>query len=298
MSEVKTRENGFNEEVINSFRNGIPENWRDVILKHHVALSSIPVESSMKFQDPPKETESKVEEKEPLDRDVSKPKRQTKKRKGTEFRPPRMVVLDKPVEKVCIDEELNVPVRRSSRHHQPPLPFWENSYMIYNERLGRSEVVIGPNSHVEMVDGYSTKREQQVKIEVEDEEEDEEEEIDDDNEIDESEDEDEDVDDSMIELKPKSKSKSKSKSTNQSLKPKPKSKSKSKLQTNILNIQIDKNNNNTIIKPTTKTKSKTVSKPKSQNSRKSTSTVPKVPPKELHVSVSFSLSNIVDSGRD
>ena len=169
MSEVKTRENGFNEEVINSFRNGIPENWRDVILKHHVALSSIPVESSMKFQDPPKETESKVEEKEPLGRDVSKPKRQTKKRKGTEFRPPRMVVLDKPVEKVCIDEELNVPVRRSSRHHQPPLPFWENSYMIYNERLGRSEVVIGPNSHVEMVDGYSAKRGQQVKIEVEDE---------------------------------------------------------------------------------------------------------------------------------
>ena len=81
MSEVKTRENGFNEEVINSFRNGIPENWRDMILKHHVALSSIPVESSMKFQDPPKETESKVEEKEPLNRDVSKPKRQTKKLK-------------------------------------------------------------------------------------------------------------------------------------------------------------------------------------------------------------------------
>ena len=231
----------------------------------------------MKFQEPPKETESK---KEALDRVGSKPKRETKKRKGAEFRPPRMVVLDKPVESVCIDEELNVPVRRSSRHHQPPLPFWENSYMIYNERLGRSEVVIGPNSHVEMVDGHPAKQEQQPQIEVEDEEEEE-----DEMEDEESEDsEDEDETDSMIEPKPKPKAKVKpSNRTSKS-----KSKSKSRLPTNTNSIQ----NSNTEIKPTSKTKSKvksktkTVSKPKSQNPRKSATTVPKVPPKELHVHIS------------
>ena len=226
----------------------------------------------MKFQEPPKEIESKEEEKEVLDRVEPKPKRETKKRKGAEFRPPRMVVLDKPVESVCIDEELNVPVRRSSRHHQPPLPFWENSYMIYNERLGRSEVVIGPNSHVEMVDGHPAKQEQQPKIEVEDEDEDEDEM--EDEESDDSEDEDE--TDSMIE--PKSKPKSKPKPSNRTSK----LKSKSRLQTNMNSIK----NSNTVIKPTSKTKSKTVSKPKSQNPRKSATTVPKVPPKELHVHIS------------
>lgn len=242
----------------------------------------------MKFQEPPKEIESK---KEALDRVESKPKRETKKRKGAEFRPPRMVVLDKPVESVCIDEELNVPVRRSSRHHQPPLPFWENSYMIYNERLGRSEVVIGPNSHVEMVDGHPAKQEQQPKIEVE-EDEDEEDEMEDE----ESEDsENEDETDSMIEPKPKAKAKAKAKPSNRTSKLK--SKSKSRLPTNTDSIQ----NGNTEIKPTSKSKSKskskTVSKPKSQNPRKSATTVPKVPPKELHVHTYSFLSNLVESRR-
>ena len=226
----------------------------------------------MKFQEPPKEIESK---KEALDRVESKPKRETKKRKGAEFRPPRMVVLDKPVESVCIDEELNVPVRRSSRHHQPPLPFWENSYMIYNERLGRSEVVIGPNSHVEMVDGHPAKQEQQPKIEVEDEEEEEDEMEDEESEDSENEDE----TDSMIEPKPKAKAKAKVKASNRT------SKLKSRLPTNTNSIQ----NGNTVLKPTSKSKSKskskTVSKPKSQNPRKSATTVPKVPPKELQVHV-------------
>lgn len=288
MNEVKTRENGFNEEVIDLFRNGIPENWRDLILQHHVAPSSIPVESSMKFQEPPKEIESKEEKKEAVDRVESKPKRETKKRKRTEFRPPRMVVLDKPVETVCIDEELNVPVRRSSRHHQPPLPFWENSYMIYNERLGRSEVVIGPNSHVEMVDGHPAKQEQQPKIEVEDEDEDEDEEEMEDNESDDSDDEDE--TDSIIESKPKPKPKPKPSNRTSKLK------SKSRLQTNTNSIQ----NSITVIKPTSKTKAKpkTVSKPKSEKPRKSATTVPKVPPKELHVHISPFLSYLVESGRD
>ena len=244
----------------------------------------------MKFQEPPKEIESK---KEALDRVESKPKRETKKRKGAEFRPPRMVVLDKPVESVCIDEELNVPVRRSSRHHQPPLPFWENSYMIYNERLGRSEVVIGPNSHVEMVDGHPAKQEQQPKIEVEDEDEDEEEEEEEDEmEDEESEDsENEDETDSMIEPKPKAKAKAKPSNRTSKLK----SKSKSRLPTNTDSIQ----NGNTEIKPTSKSKSKTktVSKPKSQNPRKSATTVPKVPPKELHVHTYSFLSNLVESRR-
>lgn len=239
----------------------------------------------MKFQEPPKETESK---KEALDRVESKPKRETKKRKGAEFRPPRMVVLDKPVESVCIDEELNVPVRRSSRHHQPPLPFWENSYMIYNERLGRSEVVIGPNSHVEMVDGHPAKQEQQPKIEVEEEEEEEEEDEMEDEESEDSEDEDE--TDSMIEPKPKAKPKAKPSNRTSKLK------SKSRLPTNTNSIQ----NGNTVLKPTSKSKpkakSKTVSKPKSQNSRMSATTVPKVPPKELYVHVYFHLSNLVESG--
>ena len=228
-----------------------------------------------------------------MDRVESKPKRETKKRKGAEFRPPRMVVLDKPVESVCIDEELNVPVRRSSRHHQPPLPFWENSYMIYNERLGRSEVVIGPNSHVEMVDGHPAKQEQQPKIEVEEDEEEEEEDEMEDEESEDSEDEDE--TDSMIEPKPKPKAKVKpSNRTSKS-----KSKSKSRLPTNTNSIQ----NSNTEIKPTSKTKSKvksktkTVSKPKSQNPRKSATTVPKVPPKELHVHTYSFLSNLVESRR-
>ena len=234
----------------------------------------------MKFQEPPKEIESK---KEALDRVESKQKRETKKRKGAEFRPPRMVVLDKPVESVCIDEELNVPVRRSSRHHQPPLPFWENSYMIYNERLGRSEVVIGPNSHVEMVDGHPAKQEQQPKIEVEDEDEEEDEDEMEDEESEDSENEDE--TDSMIEpkLKAKAKAKAKAKPSNRTSKLKLKSKSKSRLPTNTDSIQ----NGNTVLKPTSKAKSKakskTVSKPKSQNPRKSATTVPKVPPKELHV---------------
>lgn len=242
----------------------------------------------MKFQEPPKEIESK---KEALDRVESKPKRETKKRKGAEFRPPRMVVLDKPVESVCIDEELNVPVRRSSRHHQPPLPFWENSYMIYNERLGRSEVVIGPNSHVEMVDGHPAKQEQQPKIEVEDEDEEEEEDEMEDEESEDSENEDE--TDSMIEPKPKAKAKAKEKAkpSNRT------SKSKSRLPTNTNSIQ----NGNTVLKPTSKSKSKakskTVSKPKSQNPRKSATTVPKVPPKELHVHTYSFLSNLVESRR-
>lgn len=242
----------------------------------------------MKFQEPPKEIESK---KEALDRVESKPKRETKKRKGAEFRPPRMVVLDKPVESVCIDEELNVPVRRSSRHHQPPLPFWENSYMIYNERLGRSEVVIGPNSHVEMVDGHPAKQEQQPKIEVEDEEEEEDEDEMEDEESEDSENEDE--TDSMIEPKPKAKAKAKEKAkpSNRT------SKSKSRLPTNTNSIQ----NGNTVLKPTSKSKSKakskTVSKPKSQNPRKSATTVPKVPPKELHVHTYSFLSNLVESRR-
>lgn len=240
----------------------------------------------MKFQEPPKETESK---KEALDRVESKPKRETKKRKGAEFRPPRMVVLDKPVESVCIDEELNVPVRRSSRHHQPPLPFWENSYMIYNERLGRSEVVIGPNSHVEMVDGHPAKQEQQPKIEVEEEDEEEEEDEMEDEESEDSENEDE--TDSMIESKPKAKAKAKPSNRTSKLK----SKSKSRLPTNTDSIQ----NGNTEIKPTSKSKSKTktVSKPKSQNPRKSATTVPKVPPKELHVHTYSFLSNLVESRR-
>lgn len=243
----------------------------------------------MKFQEPPKEIESK---KEALDRVESKPKRETKKRKGAEFRPPRMVVLDKPVESVCIDEELNVPVRRSSRHHQPPLPFWENSYMIYNERLGRSEVVIGPNSHVEMVDGHPAKQEQQPKIEVEDEDEDEEEEEDEMEDEDSEDSENEDETDSMIEPKPKAKAKAKAKAkpSNRT------SKSKSRLPTNTNSIQ----NGNTVLKPTSKSKSKakskTVSKPKSQNPRKSATTVPKVPPKELHVHIYSFLSNLVESG--
>lgn len=240
----------------------------------------------MKFQEPPKEIESK---KEALDRVESKPKRETKKRKGAEFRPPRMVVLDKPVESVCIDEELNVPVRRSSRHHQPPLPFWENSYMIYNERLGRSEVVIGPNSHVEMVDGHPAKQEQQPKIEVEEEDEEEEEDEMEDEESEDSENEDE--TDSMIESKPKAKAKAKPSNRTSKLK----SKSKSRLPTNTDSIQ----NGNTEIKPTSKSKSKTktVSKPKSQNPRKSATTVPKVPPKELHVHTYSFLSNLVESRR-
>lgn len=338
MNASKTRENGFSQEVIDSFRNGIPENWRDVIMQHYVAPSSISAESSMKPIESPKEIETKVDEKEGVNRvdekeavnrvdekevvnkveskpseapnesepkieedkkeeeekekeEVSnptepKPKQGAKKRKGSEFRPPRMVVLDAPVEKVCIDEELHVPVRRSSRHHQPPLPFWENSYMIYNERLGRSEVVIGPNSHVDMVDGRSSEREKHTKVEVQDDEDDEDEDVDvmGDDDVDESVDE----DDSLIELKPKSKSshphpKSKSKS-----KSKPSSTSKSNPSGVQVSNSVQKKIRNTTSKSVSNTSTKTTSLSKSKSQMPRSKTVnKKAPPKELNVGFPF-----------
>ena len=153
MNEQKSIENGFCQEIVLSCRDGIPQNWRDILSeKYCKSFESIANEQSMMINELKRKSESPLQDnqtnKSVANTRSEKAASSKKKARTRSAYPTRTIVLEEPVERVEIDEELQIPVRRSSRHHQPPLPFWENSYMIYNERLGRSEVVIGPNSSV------------------------------------------------------------------------------------------------------------------------------------------------------
>ena len=153
MNEQKSIENGFCQEIVLSCRDGIPQNWRDILSeKHCKPFESIVNEQSMMINELKKKSESPIQDnqtnKTVTNTSSGKAASSKKKTRAGSAHPARTIVLEEPEERVEIDEELHIPVRRSSRRHQPPLPFWENSYMIYNERLGRSEVVIGPNSSV------------------------------------------------------------------------------------------------------------------------------------------------------
>ena len=153
MNEQKSIENGFCQEIVLSCRDGIPQNWRDILSeKHCKPFESVVNEQSMMVNELKKKNESPIQDnqtnKTVTNTSSGKAASSKKKTRAGSAHPTRTIVLEEPEERVEIDEELHIPVRRSSRHHQPPLPFWENSYMIYNERLGRSEVVIGPNSSV------------------------------------------------------------------------------------------------------------------------------------------------------